>query len=83
MIRRLVSVQKDLTPMVVTIDQAIEIHAKAALFRSGKSAFKQTLDRAENCRSRGDIKSFETWKSVSDKIAELEKSGYLNQRKRA
>jgi hypothetical protein len=69
--------------MVVTIDQAIEIHAKAALFRSGKSALKLTMDRAENCRARGDLKSFETWKSVGDKIAELETMGYLKQRKRA
>jgi len=69
--------------MVVTLDQAIEIHAKAALFRAGKSALKQTLDRAELFRSRGDLKSYETWKSVSDKIVELEKLGYLNQRRRA
>ena len=69
--------------MVVTLDQAIEIHAKVALFRAGKSALKQTLDRAELFRSRGDLKSYETWKSVSDKLAELEKLGYLHQRRRA
>ena len=68
--------------MVVTLDQAIEIHAKAALFRAGKSAINQTLDRAEGFRSRGDVKSFETWKSVSDKIAELDRLGYLNQRRK-
>jgi len=68
--------------MVVTLDQAIEIHAKAALFRTGRSAIKQTLDRAEMCRSRGDLKSFETWKSVSDKIVELDRVGYLNQRRK-
>jgi len=69
--------------MVVTLDQAIEIHAKAALFRAGNSALKQTLDRAELFRSRGDLKSYETWKSVSDKIAELETLGYTTQRRRA
>lgn len=58
--------------MIVTLDQAIEIHAKAALFRAGKVARKQTLDLAERYRQRGDLSSFETWKKVSDRIADVE-----------
>jgi len=59
--------------MIVSLDQAIEMHAKAALFRAGKAACKQTLELAERYRERGDIASFETWKSVSDRIADLER----------
>ena len=58
--------------MIVTLDQAIEIHAKAALYRAGKAASKQTLELAERYRQRGDMTSFETWKKVSDRIAELD-----------
>lgn len=58
--------------MIVTLDQAIEIHAKAALYRAGKAASKQTLELAERYRQRGDMTSFETWKKVSDRITELD-----------
>jgi hypothetical protein len=68
--------------MIVSLDQAIEMHAKAALFRAGKSACKQTLELAERFRARGDLASFETWKSVSERIAELEtKQGFVVKRR--
>lgn len=69
--------------MIVTLEQAIEIHAKSALYRDGKAAIKQTLELAERYRQRGDITSFETWKQVSQKISELEAENGQPLRRRA
>ena len=60
----------------VTLEQAIEIHAKAAISRTGKKAEHQTRERAAHCMNRGDVAGSETWIKVADDIRKLQEQGY-------
>ena len=62
--------------MSISIEQAIEIHAKAAISRSGKRAEIQTRERARHCEALGDLKGSETWTKVANGIRQLEEQGY-------
>jgi hypothetical protein len=64
----------------VSLDQAIEIHAKAAISRVGRRAEAQTLERARHCEARGDMDGFSTWTKVADGIQHLKKQGYKPRR---
>jgi hypothetical protein len=66
--------------MTISLDQAIEIHAKSAISLGGKRAEKSTRERAEHCKIRGDADGYETWTRVADMIRSLEQSGYKPRR---
>ena len=66
--------------MHISIDQAIEIHAKSAISLGGSRAEKSTRERAEHCRTRGDTDGYETWTKVADTIRTLKQSGYKSSR---
>ena len=55
----------------VTIDEAIEIHAKIAIFRGGSTAEPKTRERALICQARGDHDGHRTWTKVADRIRAL------------
>ena len=57
--------------MDVTIDQAIEIHARALTYRHGGSAESEARERAQDCRSCGDDEGHQVWEKVAETIARL------------
>ena len=66
--------------MTISIEQAIEIHAKSAISLGGNRAEKSTRERAEHCKTRGDTDGYETWTKVADTIRHLNQSGYRARR---
>ena len=66
--------------MTISIEQAIEIHAKSAISLGGNRAEKSTRERAEHCKTRGDTDGYETWTKVADTIRHLNQSGYKARR---
>ncbi len=54
--------------MHITLDQAIEIHAKVLKSRHGKGAIKSTGERATQCQSVGDFEGTEIWLRVKVEI---------------
>ena len=66
--------------MTISLDQAIEIHAKSAISLGGKRAEKSTRERADHCKTRGDTDGYETWTKVADTIRSLNQSGYKARR---
>ncbi len=62
--------------MSISIEQAIEIHAKSALARAGHHAEKQTQERAMKCKERGDLDGYETWTKVAEGVRTLKNQGY-------
>jgi|GEM_PF-828855 len=64
----------------ISIEQAIEIHAKSAISLGGNRAEKSTRERAEHCKTRGDTGGYETWTKVADTIRTLKQSGYKSSR---
>ena len=66
--------------MTISLDQAIEIHAKSAISLGGKRAEKSTRERADHCKSRGDADGYETWTKVADTIRSLNQNGYKARR---
>ena len=66
--------------MTISLDQAIEIHAKSAISLVGIGAEKSTRERADHCKSRGDAHGYETWTKVADTIRSLNQSGYKARR---
>ena len=57
--------------MDVSLQQAIEIHARSMEFRFGsKSARRRACQKAMRCREGGDLEGFAVWMRVRDAIAE-------------
>lgn len=69
--------------MIVSLDQAIEIHAKVLIYRAGASARKQALDAALSCKSRSDNWGHEVWIKVASTIDELNKKPSMDSRSRS
>lgn len=61
----------DLSQMMVSLDQAIEIHARVLIFRAGQSAQKRAKDAALSCKTRGDLWGHDVWMKVATTIDEL------------
>ncbi|MEY3553525.1 MAG: hypothetical protein RL735_1873 [Pseudomonadota bacterium] len=57
--------------MDVTIDQAIEIHARALTYRHGGSAESQARERAQACQSCGDNEGHQVWEKVAETVAHI------------
>jgi hypothetical protein len=57
--------------MDVTIDQAIEIHARALTYRHGGSAESEARERAQACQAYGDNEGHQVWEKVAETIARL------------
>jgi hypothetical protein len=51
--------------MNVSLDQAIEIHAKALKHRFGKRAALLAQERAQHCAARGDDEGHDVWQRVA------------------
>ena len=51
--------------MNVTLDQAIEIHAKALKHRFGSRASRLAQEKAHNCAARGDDEGRAVWLRVA------------------
>ncbi len=51
--------------MKVSLDQAIEIHAKALKHRFGKRAAVLAQERAQHCAARGDDEGHDVWQRVA------------------
>lgn len=55
--------------MEVTLDQAIEIHARVLMKKFGPRAEFIAIENADNCGSGGDQEGFEVWMRVASTIA--------------
>jgi hypothetical protein len=53
------------TRLRVTLDEAIEIHAKALKFRYGRTAPHRARERADNCSAAGDREGHVVWEKVA------------------
>jgi hypothetical protein len=51
--------------MNVSLDQAIEIHAKALKHRFGKRAPLLAEEKAHNCAAQGDDEGYAVWRQVA------------------
>lgn len=60
--------------MIVSLDQAIEIHAKVLIYRAGISARKRARDAALSCKDRGDLWGHDVWMKVASTIDDLKKT---------
>jgi hypothetical protein len=56
--------------MNVSLDQAIEIHAKALKHRFGKRATLLAEERAHHCAAQGDDEGYAVWLRVAS-VAEM------------
>jgi hypothetical protein len=56
--------------MNVSLDQAIEIHAKALKHRYGERAPLLAEEKADHCAARGDDEGYAVWRRVAV-IAEM------------
>jgi hypothetical protein len=55
----------------VTLDQAIEIHAKAMKYRFGRRAFALAKERADHCLAFGDREGHSVWQKVAARAEAL------------
>lgn len=60
--------------MFISLDQAIEIHAKVLLFRAGDLAEKRAIDTALLCKKRGDHWGYDVWMKVASTVETLKKT---------
>ena len=51
--------------MNVSLNQAIEIHAKALKYRFGKRAALLAEEKADHCAARGDDEGYAVWLQVA------------------
>ena len=51
--------------MNVSLDQAIEIHARALRYRFGKRAALVAEEKADHCAARGDDDGRDVWQRVA------------------
>ena len=65
--------------MYISLDQAIEIHAKVLLYRRGKLAERHASDAAKSCERTGDKDGHDIWLKVAREATrireEKQKSG--------
>jgi hypothetical protein len=57
--------------MNVSLDQAIEIHAKALKYRFGKRAVLLAEEKAHHCAARGDDGGHGVWLRVAARVGML------------
>jgi hypothetical protein len=57
--------------MHISLDQAIDIHARALKGRSGKRCAAVAQLRAEALKAKGDLEGFRVWMMVGEKAARL------------
>ncbi len=53
----------------VTLEQAIEIHARVLIKKFGSRAEFMAIENADNCGSGGDQEGFAVWRRVASTIA--------------
>lgn len=57
--------------MCVSLEQAIEIHARTLVFRQRRNAPRAAEDRAVMLQKLGDLEGFEVWLKVAEVAAQL------------
>lgn len=57
--------------MYVSLDQAIEIHARALVYRHERNAVKSARDLAELLGGAGDTEGRDVWLRVASVVSEL------------
>jgi hypothetical protein len=57
--------------MNVSLDQAIEMHAKALKYRAGAKAPRFARDRAHQCEAAGDQNGYDVWQKVASAVEAL------------
>ena len=67
---RFVTVLRQEARLRVSLDQAINIHAKALTYRYGRTAASRARMRGRDCSARGDLEGRVVWEKVAA-IAEL------------
>lgn len=60
--------------MIVSLDQAIEIHAKVLIFRTGHLAQKRAREAALSCKVRGDLWGHDVWMKVAATVDDLKRN---------
>ena len=66
--------------MIVSLDQAIEIHAKVLIYRAGPSAKKRAKDTALSCKDRGDLWGHDVWIKVAETIEDIKRMPQIDAR---
>jgi len=59
--------------MNISLEQAIEIHAKALRVSHGRKAEHYALERAASCRRHDDHEGEEVWNRVAEIIVQIER----------
>jgi hypothetical protein len=57
--------------MNITLDQAVEMHAKALKYRAGVRAPAIARDRARRCVAAGDQGGYDIWQNVASQAEAL------------
>ena len=58
--------------MNITLEEAIEIHAKALRVSHGRKAEKYARERAASCRRQDDHEGDHVWNKVADIVVQIE-----------
>jgi hypothetical protein len=59
--------------MNISLDEAIEIHAKALRVSHGRTAERYARQRAASCQRHGDPEGNEVWNLVAERVSKIEK----------
>ena len=54
--------------MMISLDEAIEIHARVLIYRAGKNAIKRAKESADLCKRRGDLWGHDVWMKVAKTV---------------
>ena len=58
--------------MNISLEQAIEIHAKALRVSHGRKAEHYARERAQSCQRHGDTEGDEVWNRVAETVIKIE-----------
>lgn len=58
--------------MNISLEQAIEIHAKALRVSHGRKAEHYARERAQSCQRHGDAEGDEVWNRVAETVIKIE-----------
>ena len=61
--------------MNISLDEAIEIHAKALRVSHGRKAEHYARERAASCQRDGDHEGDDVWNKVAESVVKIEKTG--------
>ena len=59
--------------MNISLEQAIEIHAKALRVSHGRKAEHYARERAQSCQRHGDAEGDQVWNQVAEIVVQIER----------